>query len=330
MDTLLCASGNHTLPLLLIGNQNSGLRLIASRLHKQKHRPISKLNTSGSNTKPATITPMLSIDCRRSAEGTDRAGTPIASELHQAIHSGLYSSIYLEAIDHLPAHEANAIQGFWSDMPALYSPQIVTSVAQPHALTEMGVFRNPDFIQWLDYFSVTVNLNSTKVSDAEELALQLTPTTPVPLTQKATPANFTPTNLTPTNYSKPPHRAIVKTLKFLQQHFKEPNTLAKVAKEANVSQSHLTALLRTELNTSLKKLHIRIRLKESIRLMRSEPYAQIAHITLRSGFSDESFFEKKFREWLGFTPTLFRKHYVQAGETHLFKPFDQSDASEAI
>lgn len=312
MDTLLCASGNHTLPFLLIGNQNSGLRLIASRLHKQKHRP-------GSNTKL-----MLSIDCRRSAEGTDRADTPITNELNQAIKSGLYSSVYLEAIDHLPTKEANAIQGIWSDIPALYSPQIIASVAQPHALTEMGVFRNPDFIQWLDYFSVTVNLNSTKVSDAEELALQLTPTTPVPLPQKATPTNFTPTN-----FSKPPHRAIVKTLKFLQQHFKEPNTLASVAKEANVSQSHLTGLLRTELNTSLKKLHIRIRLKESIRLMRSEPYAQIAHITLRSGFSDESFFEKKFREWLGFTPTLFRKHYVQAGETNLFKPLAQSDNSKA-
>lgn len=298
MNNLFCAYSNHNLPVLLIGDKNSAQHLTANRLHKHKARYSGKTKSL----------PMLTIDCKQgkseaishtpsaTAKHNPKKGFTGATQrttlqqLRDALTNLQFGSVYLKDIDQIPAETARNITHYWNHLPDIAHIQLIAGIEQPQPLTHMGVFRNPEFIEWLSFFSITVDLDSDAPLDAEDKALQLIGT------GKSQNSAF--------------HPAVFKSLAFLKQHFIAPLSLRDIANAANVSQSHLNAILRTELHTSFKKLHIRIRLQESIALMRQAPHKQISQVTTESGFSDESFFEKKFREWLGFTPSSFKRRYA--------------------
>jgi AraC-like DNA-binding protein len=97
-----------------------------------------------------------------------------------------------------------------------------------------------------------------------------------------------------------------RALEFIEVHFREPISLADVARAASYSRCHFCKLFRQQLGLSFVTYlsHVRIR-RAMVLLARSD--RSITEIAFDVGFNDLSHFERVFRAVQGQTPTRFRQ-----------------------
>ena len=102
------------------------------------------------------------------------------------------------------------------------------------------------------------------------------------------------------------HPAISRALKYLASHYKENINMAELAKACCVSASHLSYLLKRELNRSFKQILIEYRISKAKSLLSKYPARQITTVCSDVGFSDLSHFEKTFKKVVGVSPSTYR------------------------
>ncbi|WP_238319558.1 AraC family transcriptional regulator, partial [Xanthomonas maliensis] len=102
------------------------------------------------------------------------------------------------------------------------------------------------------------------------------------------------------------HDALRRALVYLGEHYADPLTLADLAQQAHVSQSHLGFLFREELGTTFKPLLQQLRIEKAKDLLQMQPKLRITEVALKVGFGDLSHFEKSFRRLVGVSPREFR------------------------
>ncbi|QCI69491.1 helix-turn-helix domain-containing protein [Phreatobacter stygius] len=103
------------------------------------------------------------------------------------------------------------------------------------------------------------------------------------------------------------HDALRKALLYLGDHYAEPISLGQLARQAHVSQSHLSFLFRSALDTQFKTLLGRIRIHKAKEILATQMRRQITDVAMSVGFTDLSHFEKSFRRMVGQTPREFRR-----------------------
>ncbi len=103
------------------------------------------------------------------------------------------------------------------------------------------------------------------------------------------------------------HPNLRKAVLYLADHYAEPIRLDALARQAHVSQSHLSFLFRSGLNMSCKSLLAGIRIERAKELLAEERHQPVTEIALRVGFADLSHFEKRFRREVGLSPRQFRR-----------------------
>ncbi|MGL4289480.1 MAG: helix-turn-helix domain-containing protein, partial [Phreatobacter sp.] len=103
------------------------------------------------------------------------------------------------------------------------------------------------------------------------------------------------------------HDGLRKALLYLGDHYAEPISLDQLARQAHVSQSHLSFLFRSALDTQFKTLLGRIRIHKAKEILAAETRRQITDVAMSVGFTDLSHFEKSFRRVVGQTPRAFRR-----------------------
>jgi len=103
------------------------------------------------------------------------------------------------------------------------------------------------------------------------------------------------------------HPAINKALFYVAKNFTKAFDLSMLARNACVSSSHLSFLLRSQLNINFKQLLNLCRIEKSMILLVEEPRMQITEISSILGFCDLSHFEKTFKKQIGNTPKEFRR-----------------------
>ena len=91
----------------------------------------------------------------------------------------------------------------------------------------------------------------------------------------------------------------------IAEEFATPITAAEVAKRMNISYSYMATLLSRELNTSFGELLLSERIGAAKRLLLTTNMS-ITEIALDAGFTDASYFIKKFRAFTGTTPYKYR------------------------
>ncbi len=103
------------------------------------------------------------------------------------------------------------------------------------------------------------------------------------------------------------HPNLRKAVLYLADHYAEPIRLAALARQAHVSQSHLSFLFRHGMQLSCKTLLARIRVEKAKEMLAGDPRQPVTEVALRVGFSDLSHFEKCFRREVGLTPREYRR-----------------------
>ncbi len=96
-----------------------------------------------------------------------------------------------------------------------------------------------------------------------------------------------------------------RALRTMSRHFYQPLTVASVAAEVGLSANYFSSLFRRVVGESFSDRLNRVRIEEGKRLLLAtdDPIAQIA---VSIGFSDQSYFCKVFRRYVGVSPGRFR------------------------
>ncbi|KAF7765057.1 hypothetical protein PCIT_b1193 [Pseudoalteromonas citrea] len=102
------------------------------------------------------------------------------------------------------------------------------------------------------------------------------------------------------------HPALQRALDYLEAHYTQPLSLSEVAECACVSPSHLSFLFKRYIGRSFKQTLLRIRINTAMALFRENPYSQVTEVCDDVGFSDLSFFVRKFKAVVGVSPGVYR------------------------
>lgn len=96
-----------------------------------------------------------------------------------------------------------------------------------------------------------------------------------------------------------------RALAFIHEHLKEPCTLADVAAQLCMSPSHLSRLFSRATGIGYSRTVNRLRISEACRLLllTELPVSAVCH---KAGFTNQSNFNRRFREETGMTPRQYR------------------------
>ncbi len=100
---------------------------------------------------------------------------------------------------------------------------------------------------------------------------------------------------------------IKRMLQYIQEHFDEPLTLARIAKSASLSENECLRCFRSMLGSTPIRYVKQLRIQKAAELLASTD-RKISEIAAECGFQEMSYFAKTFRELRGSTPSEFRKH----------------------
>ncbi len=105
--------------------------------------------------------------------------------------------------------------------------------------------------------------------------------------------------------SKPESPIVAKIKEAVATRFSEPISASEMAEQLNISYSYMASLLHRELNTGFGELLLSERISAAKRLLLTTDKS-ITEIALDCGFTDSSYFIKKFRTHTGTTPYKYR------------------------
>lgn len=102
------------------------------------------------------------------------------------------------------------------------------------------------------------------------------------------------------------HREIKEILSYLQNHYKEKITLEDIVGTVHLSKSSCCRIFREALNCTILEYLTEFRIQKSLQLLlRSD--CSITEVAMESGFTDESYFIKKFQKVMHMTPGSIEK-----------------------
>ena len=103
-------------------------------------------------------------------------------------------------------------------------------------------------------------------------------------------------------------RELWKAIEFVEKHFVEEITVAKLADIVGISIPHFNRRFRQLLRRSPMDYVLSIRVQEAQRLLATTANS-VGDIALTTGFYDQSHFTKRFRKVTGMSPLAYRRRY---------------------
>ncbi len=99
-------------------------------------------------------------------------------------------------------------------------------------------------------------------------------------------------------------------LKYVENHYTEKITIADIAKEAGMSQSHFMKYFRNRMGISFVSYLNEYRLTMASRLLAASD-SSILNIASEAGFENLSYFNRLFKKRFGMTPRDYRRKYTR-------------------
>lgn len=97
-------------------------------------------------------------------------------------------------------------------------------------------------------------------------------------------------------------------LQYVQDHYNEELSTAKIAQSAAISESECLRCFRSMIGTTPIQYTKQLRIQKAVELLESTDQ-KVADIGALCGFQEMSYFAKSFREIKGCTPSIYRKQY---------------------
>ena len=94
-------------------------------------------------------------------------------------------------------------------------------------------------------------------------------------------------------------------IEYIGKNYMNQIALSDIARETRLSESHLSALFKTETGINFLQYLNAVRINASIRLL-SQSSMNISEIARSTGFPNPGYFTKIFRRFMGKTPTEYR------------------------
>lgn len=99
--------------------------------------------------------------------------------------------------------------------------------------------------------------------------------------------------------------ALTRVTRHIREHLTEEISLADAAAAAFLSPNYLAHLLKKETGKTFTELVTERRLERAQELL-ANTAARIAEVAYASGFADEAYFTRRFRQWFGISPRAYR------------------------
>lgn len=104
------------------------------------------------------------------------------------------------------------------------------------------------------------------------------------------------------------HRKVQAALDRIRQAYADEHvSLSDIAEHVDMSPSHLSMLLTEETGKGFTQLLTDMRMGQAALLLLNKADLRTYEVALEVGFSDYSYFTKKFRKYYGMTPTQYRQ-----------------------
>lgn len=113
----------------------------------------------------------------------------------------------------------------------------------------------------------------------------------------------------PTRPSAPSDVRIIAVREWLDQHYREPHTLAELAQRAHLERTYFSARFTKVVGMSSGEYVARLRIRYAVGMLRNTDES-VAAIARASGFADLSNFGRTFRRLVGQSPRRFRAEAV--------------------
>ncbi|MCL1051849.1 helix-turn-helix domain-containing protein [Shewanella abyssi] len=108
------------------------------------------------------------------------------------------------------------------------------------------------------------------------------------------------------------HPGLNKAITYLYKNFKTPLTMEELARHACMSPSHLSYLFKHYLGMSFKQILLRLRIVKAMEILSKNPHRHVTQVCDDVGFSDLSFFVRKFKTTVGVSPGAYRDQFSQS------------------
>lgn len=105
---------------------------------------------------------------------------------------------------------------------------------------------------------------------------------------------------------------IKRLITYLQNHFHKKISLQMLSDEIHMSKSETVRCFKFYVNQTPMQYLVNLRLKHSVRMLRSKQSYTITDIAMACGFSTTSYFIKVFKEKYKLTPKQFQKKQITA------------------
>jgi AraC-like DNA-binding protein len=107
--------------------------------------------------------------------------------------------------------------------------------------------------------------------------------------------------------------ALLRVTRYIRENLTRDLNLTEAAATAFLSPNYLAHLLKNEVGKTFTDLVTERRMERAQELLANTPM-RIAEVAHASGFSDEGYFTRRFRQWFGTTPRQYREN-VRAAVT---------------
>ena len=104
-------------------------------------------------------------------------------------------------------------------------------------------------------------------------------------------------------------------LRFVERNYAKPITLKEAASMVNMSVSQFVRIFKFVAGMSFVNYLCHLRLSRSVRLLKESSFS-ISEIACTVGFSDQSYFDRRFKEAFGQTPREFRAISSESSHTN--------------
>lgn len=105
-----------------------------------------------------------------------------------------------------------------------------------------------------------------------------------------------------------PHRSLEELRDFLDRHYTEPHTLESLATRSRLSRTYLCRAFKSYTGKRLFDYLIERRIQAAMMRLRGAG-EKVLSIALDCGFNDLSYFNRKFKQLVGVTPSRYRCRY---------------------
>jgi AraC family L-rhamnose operon transcriptional activator RhaR/AraC family L-rhamnose operon regulatory protein RhaS len=102
------------------------------------------------------------------------------------------------------------------------------------------------------------------------------------------------------------HVRMANVMSYIQTHYREPLPLEDLARMAHWSPSQFRRKFKRIYSTSPNKFISQVRLHEACEMLK-DPNRDITDVAMETGFSSSSFFATQFRNYLGESPSQYRR-----------------------